>query len=261
MSLHKSLVIISISLLVTACALPHYCYYCTNNPGGDDGESDRPYDPTCGDRDYKGSYTYPTSSDRDRCCTIIYANGYISRSLFTNSVEDGGCYHGGSLDKERVDCICTTSSGCNTGSYCEQCDFPFTTLHTTSATTTSQVTTSPPITTITTTADESSTTSQTMYLSCYSCYDCPEVDTNTQVVQGPEISSCVTTILMNSRTHVVIRGDSRDDDIVDGECQQHDEALSCWCTSDLCNDQIVTQLLGLQKDNNIMPEPFLHNSN
>ncbi|CAL4130383.1 unnamed protein product, partial [Meganyctiphanes norvegica] len=205
---HKSLAILCISLFVTACALPDYCYYCTNNPDGEGGY--RPYDPDCGNRDYNGSHTHHTITD-DRCCTMIYDNGYISRSVFGLSYEDGSCFHQKhGRHGESVDCICTTGDNCNTGTYCKQCDFPFSTLHTTSATTTPEVTTSPPTTTIAT-----STTSQTMYLSCYSCYDCPEVDTNTQVVQGPGISSCVTTILMSSRTHVVIRGDSHDDDVVD----------------------------------------------
>ncbi|CAL4113902.1 unnamed protein product [Meganyctiphanes norvegica] len=240
MDVYKILVLFYSTLVLTVYAMPDYCYQCTNNP---DEYSYSTYDSTCGDRDYSGNYTYATTPTYDRCATIISANGYISRDGFSASagIEDGGCYHVSPNDGEKVMCICTSVNLCNTGTYCEQCDFPFSTLHTTTATTKATTTTT---TATTTTTSEVSTTSSSEELSCYTCYDCPDVDESTQVVQDPKITSCLTTILiLNEAT--IIRGESFDD-VIDGDCHQHGESLTCWCKSSLCNGQAMVELENFQ---------------
>merc|ERR1712179_220295 len=72
-------------VLVTTSALN--CYFCTNNP---DGDGYRPYDPACGDRDYHGNQT---RSSYDNCATLILADGYISRSIWSGNEDDGECSH------------------------------------------------------------------------------------------------------------------------------------------------------------------------
>ncbi|CAL4105303.1 unnamed protein product, partial [Meganyctiphanes norvegica] len=137
-----------------------------------------------------------TDSTFDRCTTTIWPTGHISRSSFNGhlGIEDGGCYRFTGSAGTRVYCVCTTRDLCNSRTLCEQCEFPFSTLPTT--TTTTVTTTSPeePTTPVTTTSSEEPTTSTTEPLSCYSCYDCPQVDANTQVVQGSDVDLCVTTI-------------------------------------------------------------------
>ncbi|CAL4089870.1 unnamed protein product, partial [Meganyctiphanes norvegica] len=227
-----------------------------------DENGSRPYDRDCGTRYYNGSLTSHTDSTADRCCTLIKKNGYLTRTTI-NILGDGGCdvlndSHGDG--EEVVACACTTSNLCNTGSFCEQCDFPFSTLHTTIATTTttsptttiisktSEATSTSPTTTIRTTTSDVATTTTTEPLSCYSCYDCPEVDTNTQVVQDSAIASCVTTILLNLDNRMVIRGESHDS-MTDGDCRQHGDAISCDCNTSYCNGQLAVQLLDLQQTN------------
>ncbi|CAL4162021.1 unnamed protein product, partial [Meganyctiphanes norvegica] len=192
------------------------------------------HDATCGDIEYAGNYTIQTTSTFDRCCTIIEANGNIIRDTFFGNwnVEDGGCHY----ETNRVYCICTSGDLCNTGTYCEQCDFPFSTPPTTTTTVS------------TTRTSEVTTTSSFEPLSCYSCYDCPEVDASTHVVQDPDITSCLTTILiLDIGTTIMIRGETRGNDVIDGDCLQHGESLTCWCKSPLCNDQSMAQILDFQQ--------------
>ncbi|CAL4114343.1 unnamed protein product [Meganyctiphanes norvegica] len=235
-------------ILTTVYTLPDTCYHCTNNPGGD--HAHRPIDPACGDRDYNGNQTHSTDSTYGFCCTVIYDSGYITRSESKTDLnyDAGGCYY----ESHRVFCACSSHDLCNTGMFCEQCDFPFSTLHTTTVTTTT-TTTSEVITTFSTTniitaTSGASTTSPTEALSCYSCYDCPEVDANTKVVQDQDIASCVTTIILDEESHSVFRGDTHQE-FIDGECRQYDGSLSCWCQTQLCNDHAVARLLDLQRDN------------
>ncbi|CAL4114341.1 unnamed protein product [Meganyctiphanes norvegica] len=242
-------IILCMSMMLTAIALPNICYHCTNDPQYE-GELIYAYDPACGDLHYNGTRTN-TDSTYDRCHTEIWNTGYISRGTFYGEFfEDGDC----ASYTSHVYCICTSAALCNTGTYCEQCDFPFTTLNTTTATTTA--TTASSTNSISTATSGESTTPPTEALSCYSCYDCPEVDANTHVVQNPSIASCVTTILLDVESRTVFRGDTHED-YEDGECRQYGGSLSCWCQSTLCNGQIVAKLLDLQRatqeEANILP--------
>jgi len=217
------------------------CYSCSDDPN-----SLFPYDPECGIYSYNNvENTIEDTTPREICYILLKNNGNVQRGKNNNGgkYDDGDCRYGTSF----TECYCTGDL-CNTDSYCSQCGYPKptpvateTTTSTTSTTTTTPSTTSEaPTTTLSTTTESSSGGS----LTCYNCFDCPSIDQNsTPVVEDEEFLTCVTSVLLNIKDEVV-RGGSFDDR-QDGECVQFDGVFSCWCTSSLCNGNIVGQMLEL----------------
>ncbi|CAL4091867.1 unnamed protein product, partial [Meganyctiphanes norvegica] len=225
--------------LLTATALQNTdasntCYYCTDDP------NDRPYDAECSKYDYQG-HTEDWYGYHGCSITIYDDNGYIYRG-FDNENEDGNCRYGPSY----TICYCT-GSNCNTGSYCAQCGYPRPTpgltTEDTTVTTTQQLPHTTEDTTVTMTQQPPHTTANTtpistatpVTLKCFQCNPCGHVDDNTLVTED-EYLSCVTTMDLESAE--VIRGGSYKGHS-DGQCAQNSETVSCWCSSDLCNNSII----------------------
>ncbi|CAL4066510.1 unnamed protein product [Meganyctiphanes norvegica] len=198
------------------------CYHCTDKPGGDDY---RPYDADCGRYDYHGA---STEQDSDATCYIaLMDDGFIQRSIYAdNYYDDGDCRFGAYY----TECFCKGEL-CNTNSFCAQCGYPRPTPITTEQTTsTTDPTTLTPATREPTTSNPT-TTEPVATLRCYTCVDCPKVEDSTPVIEG-DFLTCVSTIFLNSAE--VIRSGSHEDQ--PDECIHHAETLSCYCSSDLCND-------------------------
>ncbi|CAL4197575.1 unnamed protein product [Meganyctiphanes norvegica] len=221
-------------LLVTAClqeVLSITCYNCTSDEFFDD--DGRPFDPDCGSLQYDGLTA--ESSHYTYCITVLWESGAVIRGFFheTSGFEDGECRDN---DPHWGECFCTHDR-CNTGNYCEQCDYIW-----------------PPITNITTAApttlastNEPITTTEGSSLICYHCVDCSSIDDSTPVIQDPAFSSCVSTVFLTSTE--VVRGGTRELR-PDGECEQYNSILSCWCSTDFCNDEIFGQLNKASLDDN-----------
>ncbi|CAL4099547.1 unnamed protein product, partial [Meganyctiphanes norvegica] len=96
------------------------CYKCTNDILW---KPHFPYDPECGLLNYDGHTHTANYSEFDYCTTILWMNGAVSRTIFeaSNSFDDGECRE---YSDEWWECICVGDS-CNTGSYCEQCNYPW----------------------------------------------------------------------------------------------------------------------------------------
>ncbi|CAL4059880.1 unnamed protein product, partial [Meganyctiphanes norvegica] len=156
------------------------------------------YDPDCAKYSYTG--LSKTENDYDGCAIIIYADGYLWRG-FSSGNDDGECV----VWSRATECYCK-GDYCNTGSYCSQCGYPRPTP---------------------------ASTTPAISLACYQCIDCSIVDSSTPVISDASYQSCVTTVVLNDVN--VIRGGSYDHH-PDGECAQDSEILSCWCSSNLCNN-------------------------
>ncbi|CAL4059745.1 unnamed protein product, partial [Meganyctiphanes norvegica] len=225
-------------LFMTFClqeALCITCYRCTNDVSIDD--NNRPFDPDCGSLQYDG---ITVDLDYDYCIIVLWENGALSRGVFnaTSGYEDGEC-----RDYLSTwgwgECLCTQDL-CNTGNFCEQCDFPWVPPTTAEQTTTAHVTTTP--ITATSTSEPEATTTEGSGLICYHCADCSNIDDSIPVIQDSSFSSCVSTVFLNSEH--VIRGGSKEPR-PDGECEQFEATFSCWCSSDNCNDQTFSQIMDL----------------
>merc|ERR1711970_657049 len=223
-----------IGLLQVTSALT--CYYCTNDLSGG-SDSLRPYDADCGRFDYDDN-TQEADSDNFGCSIIIYNTGYISRSImWGGNYQDGDCVN---LETS-TQCYCE-GDYCNTNSYCTQCGVTLTTPIVTEPTTESTT----KIITSNTETTSLTSTKPSGGLKCYQCIACDTVDDSTPVVSDETYRSCVTTAFLNSAE--VIRGGNYDEH-PDGECAQHTESLSCWCTSDICNDKVFGRLQELLDSN------------
>ncbi|CAL4229961.1 unnamed protein product, partial [Meganyctiphanes norvegica] len=217
------------------------CYNCHDDPDGG-SYTYTPYDPDCGHFYYNGNTDERVDAGLT-CVTVIENSGYVTRGIYMSPGHaDGECYYGSSYTR----CHCTGDS-CNTASYCEQCRYPKPTPSTTEVTThptskstigtteATSLTTKEPIST--TTDDIAiTTTNQLEWLKCYNCIDCSSVDESTPVIEDENFITCVTIMVVISKEVDVVRGGSYDE-YVDGECVQHSEIFSCWCTSNLCNDK------------------------
>ncbi|CAL4188365.1 unnamed protein product [Meganyctiphanes norvegica] len=173
------------------------CYFCTDGPSG------HPYDSECSEYSYNG---LTTIGDFDTCFLEIYDEGYLRRYVGSSGHADGDCVYGLGY----TGCFCEGNL-CNTESYCSQCGYPKPTPGTS---TTTELTTTSGI------------------LSCYECIGCPNVDSSTPVISDASYLSCTTVVLNDAN---VIRGGSYDHH-PDGECAQDDDILSCWCSSNFCNN-------------------------
>ncbi|CAL4062135.1 unnamed protein product [Meganyctiphanes norvegica] len=195
------------------------CYMCTDDP-----MIGFPYDPACGDYSYSGRAE--TWDGADTCYITINEGGYMLRGIYVGQGHgDGDCTYGIGYTA----CYCKGGL-CNTESYCSQCGYPMPTPgSSTTIETTTLTTTNPP------TTDASTISPDT--LTCYQCMGCSSVDSSTPVNSDTSYQSCVTTISLSSG--YVIRGGSYDQH-PDGECAQHTEIITCWCsTKDLCNDEDI----------------------
>ncbi|CAL4157988.1 unnamed protein product, partial [Meganyctiphanes norvegica] len=192
------------------------CYHCTDNPGEGSG---RPYVADCGRFDYQGAST--EQGDDTTCYIAITNDGFVQRGRSESPIfYQGGCQYGTSF----TGCFCKGGL-CNTHSFCAHCGYPRPT-----PTTTEQTTSTTDPTTLTPVSTEPPTPSNPT-LRCYTCVDCPEVEDSTHVIEG-DFLTCVSTIFLNSAE--VIRSGSHEDQ--PDECIHHAETLSCYCSSDLCND-------------------------
>ncbi|CAL4088897.1 unnamed protein product, partial [Meganyctiphanes norvegica] len=166
-----------------------------------DNPSDESYDPACGIYEYQGQ-TQNFGEYHDTCTITIYDKGYVLRGVSAGPFEDGECFE---QDGYYTGCHCRGDL-CNTHSFCAQCGYP----------------------------KPTPTPAET--LKCYQCIDCAIVDEDTTPVVEDKYLSCASTVFMNSTE--VIRSGSYEEH-TDGECIQHMETLTCWCSQDLCNnDQI-----------------------
>jgi len=205
----------------------YQCYYCNNYDQG----SKVPYDANCGNNNYHGNAA--DQNGDDQCCyTIHYDNGNVLRTGCSGH-GDGECRDGSGW----TGCYCTGDK-CN-DNICQECGVPGPTGETTEA---------PPNTTPvnpghTTTpggptdphTDPHKTTTPSgpsLGLSCYTCMNCPTVDTNTPTISDPDYNSCFIQLVTGS--HVVYRGGSKDHHN-DGECIMVDGNMTCFCVGDNCN--------------------------
>ncbi|CAL4181390.1 unnamed protein product [Meganyctiphanes norvegica] len=175
------------------------CYHCSDIPN-----DSLPYDSECSEYSYDG---LTTTTVFEVCFIEIQDEGYMRRGTGSSIYADGDCVYESGYTR----CYCEGDL-CNTESYCSQCGYPKPTPGT--STTTEVTTTSPGI------------------LSCYECIGCPSVDSSTPVFSDASYLSCTTVVLNDAN---VIRGGSYDHH-PDGECAQDDGILSCWCSSNLCNN-------------------------
>ncbi|CAL4088153.1 unnamed protein product, partial [Meganyctiphanes norvegica] len=211
------------------------CYSCTNDENIDD-DHERPFDLECGHLQYEG---ISNSSDYNYCFIELWDNGAVSRGIFDqfSGYEDGDCQGYG---HPWGSCICT-SDLCNTGNFCEHCNFPWVPPTTMAFTSTDHITTVP---TKTTTSNESTSTPITTTtggsgLICYHCVNCSNIEDTTPVIQDSAFSLCVSTVFLNSGE--VVRGGTKEQR-PDGECEQYNYMLTCWCSLDFCNNKTFAEL-------------------
>ncbi|CAL4096304.1 unnamed protein product [Meganyctiphanes norvegica] len=185
------------------------CYHCTNDPRENTGF---PYDANCGQYDYHGDST--VQGDDTTCYVALWNDRYVQRGrLGSHAYDEGDCRY----ESLFTQCFCKGEL-CNTNSFCAECGYPRPT-----PTTTEQITSTTYPTTL--------TKEPGMTLRCYSCIDCPRVEDSTPVIEA-DFLTCVSTIFLNNAE--VIRSGSYEDQL-DG-CIQNAETISCYCSSDICND-------------------------
>ncbi|CAL4093171.1 unnamed protein product, partial [Meganyctiphanes norvegica] len=195
------------------------CYSCSTNPS----YVLPPYDPKCGDDDYEGNVA--DNQIYTQCRIDIEGpetGGYVNRGHSKDAV--AMCDYASGFYNDGLSCYCEEKK-CNIG-LCQQC------LNDTT-TTPVPTTTKAPVTIPTTPVPQD--------LSCYSCSNCGEVDEDTTVIQDSEYSSCTTTFILHLGGTVVIRGASTSSH-VDGACIDEDNAITCYCSTALCNKDPYTFL-------------------
>ncbi|CAL4063254.1 unnamed protein product [Meganyctiphanes norvegica] len=177
------------------------------------------------DEDMEVPYDYCFTSDswNNAWCGYDHEESIANKAVYAKSLGLRGMM-AWTVDQDDVHKECGTQNFPLTRKAREAFNTP---LPTTSPAT---VTTSP----ATVTSPSTVTASPGAGLICYSCFDCPLTDSSTQVIQDPDYTTCFTSFVTMELGSFVVRGGEQADR-QDGECDQTDSTISCYCVHNLCN--------------------------
>ncbi|CAL4122661.1 unnamed protein product [Meganyctiphanes norvegica] len=213
------------------------CYICTSDQ--EVADDDVPFDPLCAQDGYNG--TRHRNEGDISCYTGVNYNNRNLVSKWSSGLDRPECWdHNG----EYLRCYCFDDL-CN-DNVCEQCfaNLTTTTAATTTSATTTVAATTAAITTAATTTAATTTVKSTMPttpatgLECYSCFDCPDVDSDTPIEVNKDYLSCFIAEATLDGSTYTFRGGA-DDYHQEGSCLHEDGAFTCFCTHNLCNDHLT----------------------